>query len=87
LPVISNRLHPIPGYFILLSYFLGQRMEHDDPKFIKIVGEVSKRIELATAMSPVTLFPWMIRVFPRKLFNLDFFTEIIKSFNSYAQVE
>ena len=62
-------------------------MEHDDPKFIKLVGEVSKRIELLSTVSSMTFIPWMMRVFPRKLFNLDYFTEIVKSFNSYAQVE
>ncbi len=62
-------------------------MDHDDPKFIKLVREVSKRVDLVTGMSPLTAFPWMIRVFPIKIFNLDYFTDIAKSFNSYAQVE
>ena len=61
-------------------------MKYDDPKFIKLVGEVNKKIELGSAVSPMSFIPWMVKVFPRRFFNLDFFTDVLNSFNVYAQV-
>ncbi len=61
-------------------------MEYDDPKFIKLVGEVNKKLELGSSVGPMLLMPWMVRVFPKQFFNLDCFTEVLKSFNNYAQV-
>ncbi len=66
--------------------FLGERMEYGDPKFIKFTVELNKRLTLFSTMSPMAFIPWMLRVCPKKFFNLDNFTEIMKSFNSFAQV-
>ncbi len=67
--------------------FTGQRMDYDDPKFIKLVGEVNKKIELGTgANNPLFFFPWIMRLIPQSFLKLESLIEIINSFNSYAQV-
>jgi len=62
-------------------------MAYDDPKFTKLVVEVSKRIELGSTVNPIVLFPWTLRVLPKRFLNLDYLIEITKSFNNFAQVK
>ena len=62
-------------------------MEYDDPKFIKLVGEVNKKIELGSKLSPSTFVPWMTNYLPSFLFNIKYLQECIVSFNNYAQVK
>ncbi len=63
-------------------------MEYDDPKFIKLVDEVNKKIELGAGVNnPLFFFPWIMRLIPQSFLKLERLMEIINSFNNYAQVK
>lgn len=66
----------------LFGLFAGKRMDYDDPKFLKLLGEVKKAFKVGFTVNPMIFIPWI----PKTFFNLDYFTEIVNSFNNFSQV-
>ena len=65
---------------------IGNRMEYDDLKFVKLVNELNKRIELLSKFGPISFVPWMAKLLPERLLGLDVIKEIINNLLDYLKV-
>ncbi len=61
-------------------------MEYDDPKFIKMVNDLNKRIELLSSFGPVTFIPWLTKIFPDSMTGIEVIKKELKSFMDYLEV-
>ena len=65
---------------------IGNRMEYDDLKFVKLVNELNKRIELLSKFGPISFVPWMAKLLPEKLLGFDVVRELVDSLLDYLKV-
>ena len=64
----------------------GKRLEYDDPKFVALVKDVNKTIQVGSSFGPLAFIPWMAKLLPSSFLGTSAITDTIDSFSDYAKV-
>ena len=70
---------------VIWSLVTGERKSHDDVIIRDFLESVNKSIELSTTSSILLFFPFLIKVFPEKMFGIDQMRKWMKSSYGYLQ--
>jgi len=70
---------------VIWSLITGERKSNDDPRIKDFLVAVNKSIEMATTSSILLFFPFLIKIFPEKMFGIDQMRKWMKSSYAYLQ--
>ena len=70
---------------VIWSLITGERKSHDDPRIRDFLIAVNKSVELATTSSILLFFPFLIKIFPEKMFGIDQMRKWMQASYGYLQ--
>ena len=70
---------------VIWSLMTGERNSHDDPRIRSFLVAVNKSIELATTSSILLFFPFLIKIFPERMFGIDQMRKWMNTSYEYLQ--
>lgn len=62
-------------------------MEYDDPMFVALVKDLNKTIQVGSSFGPLAFMPWLAKVLPGWILDLNTVTDTIGSLCNYAKVK
>jgi len=70
---------------VIWSLVSGERKSHNDTRIRNFLESVNKSIELSTTSSILLFFPFLIKIFPERMFGIDQMRKWMKNSYGYLQ--
>ena len=70
---------------VIWSLVSGERKSHDDARIREFLESVNKGIELSTTSSILLFFPFLLKIFPERMFKIDQMRKWMKNSYGYLQ--
>ena len=70
---------------VIWSLVSGERKSHDDARIREFLESVNKGIELSTTSSILHFFPFLLKIFPERMFKIDQMRKWMKNSYGYLQ--